>query len=68
MSLSSKFTAAAIGLIALDIVFNNGAATGWLAQHTLSGLNHVCHAIANGVSNAASSWGIGDGHHLHSPR
>jgi len=64
MNLSSKFAAAAIGLIALDIVFNNGAATGWLAQHTLSGLNHVCHAIVNGISSAANSWGVGGGHHV----
>lgn len=63
MNLSTKFAAAALGLMALDIVFNNGAATGWLAQHTISGISHVCHSIVNGISDAASTWGVAGGHH-----
>jgi hypothetical protein len=67
MQLKSAFTAAALGLVALDIVFNNGNGTSWVVQHTISGLSHVCHAAINGLSNAAHSWGLGDnavGHHL----
>jgi len=56
MSLSKKFAIAATLLFALDVIGNHGNVSGWTAQHTLSGLNHVAHATINGIRDAANSW------------